>query len=1723
MPSTKRLLKEGGEFGGGRFGVTFTNHFVSTPICCPSRVNLLRGQYSHNTNFTDVLGPHGGYAKFKALRLDADWLPGWLQAAGYNTLYTGKFIVDYTIRNHDPPPAGWTAFDALVHPFTFEYYCPAFALDGGPPTMYPAQYVTDVVGAKARALLRSAAADAAATGRPFYLQVAPPAPHHSMHYDFNATGGLRARHWYPPVPADRHWEAFSGAALPRPDSFNPRSLWGKPAWVRGLARLTPGNVTFLEEVFRLRLRSLLAVDEMVEGLMSDLAALGLSNSTYVMFTSDNGYHEGAHRQGSGKTTAYDEDIRVPLLVAGPGLTPGAVISSTTQHIDLAPTILVLAGAPLPDILDGEPLPLAAAAAAAVAAGDAATGPAAAAAAAASEAASATATAGLAATAALPAGYDWGTPARGPPRNELLAEFWGVWDDESIHSHAPYLNHTWKAVRVLRRDRSEAYKYVLHCSGEYELYDLVRDPHETTNLLAPAVSSSSSSSSSSDEATAEPGHSITTAGAAGLPVAAASLVRLLSSSGGGAAAEAAAAAVAPASRAVRAAADAAAASAGQAWAAAQGALREGSRRSPALSRLVSVAASTFSSAVRATGAGGGGADDDAGAGDDDEEDGDSGSSGSAQQEGGHDSGGAGSDADDVGGSSSSSRTATQAAVTEMVAAWGRTAWAAGAASAATRAAASAAAASAARAAAASAATTAGAVRSLLEEAAAAAQRRGAAAWSAAAQHLATLGDSGGSDTAAAAGSAAGTAPAHSSAAACHSEQLLLLPDTTTAPRSGEAAAAAAAAAAAGAGATAGAAAASVSSVSVSAVSAYCWWLTRVRSRLDALLAVLAVCRGRACVRPFEVLHPDGAVSDLWAAMDEQYDSLYGGIGPFRFGRCLPYQDADNEQSDFRGATVGGGAAGVVGGGGSGGGGGGGGGAARSLQQQEGYAAVAQAAAAAAAGGGSGGGGKAVGALSAEASTAGSVARPQEGPVGPVGPEGQVAPVEQQEREGQQEGGPEGQQEEQQRPAAAVRLRSGFLYLRDEGVEAGAVPLPRKYRLVRDIYGLREQQYGGGATGAGAAAAGDAAAAAAGMGGVDAVRLGNAGSSEHLGEDVVGCCGRARARTTESNIICALWPRTDGLDTVRKAGLPSKPPLPPAAHSAGGGGDSSNSSSNATAPLDASPPPPEEERTRINMDDYDFVPRLVNAPPAPPGALDMSALGGDNCTAAFQPIMDYGEGAEDGSAGGWSQLPFVALTAVVQGLDPSTLTYNARVVIRLSEGFWKDLQYDTISLPEELVLRIIINNGEPQEYSDGDILGPGAPIIVENSPVRELVNYLSYPFDKYRLRLSLSIMMVNTSDNNCTSFVPFVSDIKTKSTMFQFTTLEDSLRLSLATTGSALIVDVDAVRNLNAKAFCLIIFSAMWLLTLVCAAHAFYVLFLARVRTVGLDPAAFAATLLFALPAVREVQPGVPPMGATIDVVGFFFNMTLLAIVCILLVGAALNDTLDKSDFAALDDREEDSPQQASDNRVRKAPPVSPSPPPSALATATLPPAAPPSPPPELHRLVKGSELGDDYDVVPLYIDPPPPPDNATDLSYITGDACVNLFQPVMDYGDESEGLGPWTDYPFLMMAAVIQGLDPSTLTYSARIVIRLSRGLWKDLQYDTISLPEELVLRIIINNGEPMEYSDGDILGPGATLVLHVAGPHVAAPPTGLVLPPPAAPQRLHRRALSRIRRRNSTT
>jgi arylsulfatase A-like enzyme len=111
----------------------------------------------------------------------------------------------------------------------------------------------------------------------------------------------------------------------------------------------------MQDLYRDRLRSMLAVDEMVGRLMDALEESGELDDTYVFFTSDNGWHAGEHRLTTGKWTAYEEDIHVPLIVRGPGVPAGLTLPHLVLNNDLAPTFAGLAGVDPPGFVDGRSL------------------------------------------------------------------------------------------------------------------------------------------------------------------------------------------------------------------------------------------------------------------------------------------------------------------------------------------------------------------------------------------------------------------------------------------------------------------------------------------------------------------------------------------------------------------------------------------------------------------------------------------------------------------------------------------------------------------------------------------------------------------------------------------------------------------------------------------------------------------------------------------------------------------------------------------------------------------------------------------------------------------------------------------------------------------------------------------------------------------------------------------------------------------------------------------------------------------------------------------------------------------------------------------------------------------------------------------------------------------------------------------------------------------------
>jgi N-acetylglucosamine-6-sulfatase len=334
---TRRLI--------GRAGVTFTRSYVSYPVCCPSRATFLTGQYAHN-NDVRCLYPWcgGGYGALN----QEEYLPVWLERAGYVTAHIGKFLNGYGRERPPDIPDGWTEWYGLVDHSTYRmwgykiYENGRARTYGRPFRERPAQYQTDVLRGHAVDFIRRRAPDAA----PFFLSVAFLAPHHESGYTQERTGQLvRA--------APRHRGRFANAALRRGANFNERDLSDKPWFIGRWNRLlTRRREAAIATRMRQRWESLLAVDEAVAAIIGELRRAGELDDTYVIFTSDNGYMQGEHRVPLGKMLPYDPSTQVPLLIRGPGVPSGRRTKALVGNIDIAPTVLDATPATSPLALDG---------------------------------------------------------------------------------------------------------------------------------------------------------------------------------------------------------------------------------------------------------------------------------------------------------------------------------------------------------------------------------------------------------------------------------------------------------------------------------------------------------------------------------------------------------------------------------------------------------------------------------------------------------------------------------------------------------------------------------------------------------------------------------------------------------------------------------------------------------------------------------------------------------------------------------------------------------------------------------------------------------------------------------------------------------------------------------------------------------------------------------------------------------------------------------------------------------------------------------------------------------------------------------------------------------------------------------------------------------------------------------------------------------------------------
>ena len=333
LPKTRALI--------GDRGTTFTNSFVNYSLCCPSRSTLYTGQYAHNHGVLSNNLPTGGFT-----RLDtSNWLPLWLQAAGYRTMHVGKFLNGYGRDAPPTVPPGFDDWNGFVDPSTYSYF--GYTVDeNGVLRTHPGVYSTDFVTAKANELIAAAAPGP----RPFFMSVAWLAPHAGGPRDADDPSGLAT-----PSPAAKYANVFAATPLPRPASFNEVDISDKPLALQARPRLGPTRIASIQEAYQQRLESLLSVDDAVASIVAELRTVGELDNTLILFTSDNGFFHGEHRVPTGKVLLYEPSIRVPLLMRGPGVPREVKATQLATNADLAPTILDAADATPGRVQDGRSL------------------------------------------------------------------------------------------------------------------------------------------------------------------------------------------------------------------------------------------------------------------------------------------------------------------------------------------------------------------------------------------------------------------------------------------------------------------------------------------------------------------------------------------------------------------------------------------------------------------------------------------------------------------------------------------------------------------------------------------------------------------------------------------------------------------------------------------------------------------------------------------------------------------------------------------------------------------------------------------------------------------------------------------------------------------------------------------------------------------------------------------------------------------------------------------------------------------------------------------------------------------------------------------------------------------------------------------------------------------------------------------------------------------------
>jgi N-acetylglucosamine-6-sulfatase len=326
-------------------GTTFSRAFVTTPLCCPSRTSILRGQYAHNYKVWSNHAAEGGFERFRALGYERSTVAMWLDKAGYHTGYIGKYLNEY--GSYDEPtthiPPGWDRWVGYEGGPIEQQQNGAFKVNDQGKIVRIGADDTNYFARQAETYIRNRK-----IGKPWFLVVAPNAPHE------------------PAIASERNDGTYAGRTMPTTPAFNEADISDKASIWQNNPLLPdecpPGYrkeyglqcKPEAQEVWRDRMEALMDVDEMVSRLITVLQDKNFMQTTYIILTSDNGFAMYSNRIFS-KGAPYEPAQRVPFIVRGPGVLQDHVNNGLVANIDLAPTFAQWAGTRTPGFVDGRSL------------------------------------------------------------------------------------------------------------------------------------------------------------------------------------------------------------------------------------------------------------------------------------------------------------------------------------------------------------------------------------------------------------------------------------------------------------------------------------------------------------------------------------------------------------------------------------------------------------------------------------------------------------------------------------------------------------------------------------------------------------------------------------------------------------------------------------------------------------------------------------------------------------------------------------------------------------------------------------------------------------------------------------------------------------------------------------------------------------------------------------------------------------------------------------------------------------------------------------------------------------------------------------------------------------------------------------------------------------------------------------------------------------------------